>query len=154
MTESELDASQNAQSSSSVTAKFDTVYFYSMARFRVCSVCGSTSFKRVLVRLPSGRDRVTDFEACEKCKLVFLHPDQSPLDRLASGANHRDNVPADVIKTIVAALPDPGLGTTADGMIEYYKHPRLGQMALVFKRMRQADGGVFFWHLDDAKLLG
>ena len=73
----------------------DAVYFYSMARVRVCSVCGGTSLKRVLVQLPSGRDRVTDFEACEKCKLVFLHPDQSPLDRLISGANHRDNVPAD-----------------------------------------------------------
>lgn len=125
-----------------------------MARFRVCSVCNGTSFTRVLVRLPSGRDRITDFEACEKCKLVFLHPDQSPLDRLASGANPRANVPADVIEAIIAALPNPALETTADNLIELYRHAQLGKMALVFKKLRKAEGGACIWHLDDAKLLG
>lgn len=37
--------------------------------------------------------------------------------------------------------------------MEYYEHPKVGRMALLFKRMKKADGGAPFWHYDDARLL-
>ena len=36
-------------------------------------------------------------------------------------------------------MPDPVLEATASNLIEYYRNPRLGRMALVFKKLRKAD---------------
>lgn len=124
-----------------------------MARYRVCPVCSADHFKRVTVRLPSGRDRVTDFETCSRCSTVYFQPETSPFAPGSTQPDCRRHVSAEIVAAIVKALPDPALPTTEDELAEYYQHPVHGKMALKFKRMRKVDNGPFFWHFDDAKLL-
>jgi hypothetical protein len=85
--------------------------------------------------------------------LVFFQPELGPVERFAR-PNYRQHIPANVVEAIAKALPDPALQTIAGELREYYEHPDLGRMTLMFKRMQKAEGGPFFWHLDDAKLLG
>jgi hypothetical protein len=124
-----------------------------MARKIVCPVCDSERFRKVVVRLPSGRVRTTDFEACRRCATVFFRPEEHPGARDSTVSDYSWHMPANVINAITKSLPDPTLPTTADDFTEYYQHPDYGRVALVFRRMHKADGGAAFWHLDAAKRL-
>ena len=121
-------------------------------RQKICPACNGTHFKRVIVTLPSGRDRDTVFVYCCRCLLVFFRPEDKS-DNIIK-PNYARYVPADLVDTIKRALPDPTQPTTSDSLTEHYLHPELGRMALVFKRLQKAGGGTFVWHLDEARLVG
>ena len=57
-----------------------------MARQRYCPVCEGDHFKKVVITLPSGRARETEFNYCCRCLLVFFQdrPRAAPAARPVS----------------------------------------------------------------------
>lgn len=45
-----------------------------MAGGFTCRSCGSSEFEQVVVRLPSGMLRQTDFFCCRACRTVYFDP--------------------------------------------------------------------------------
>jgi hypothetical protein len=132
----------------------NTVYLYSMARKIVCPVCDGERFRKVVVTLPSGKDRVTDFEACLRCATVFYRPEprQERIER--NIRNYTSFVAAEVSSTIAKSFPDANMATV-EMQSAYYKHPTFGCLVLTYKRKEIVGTNEtgMQWHLVEAKRL-
>lgn len=131
-----------------------TAYITSMARKMVCPVCDSERFRQVVVKLPSGKERVTDFEACKRCRTVFHRPDEPTATRDSNVSDFAWYVPSNVSAEISKTFPD---ANSADVEVQtaQYQHPNYGRLVLIFKR-KQTHGtneAGMKWYLVEAKRL-
>ena len=123
-----------------------------MARKIVCPVCESERFRKIVVKLPSGKDRVTEFEACRRCATVFYRPDEPATGERSNITNFASHVPTDVSSSIAKSFPDPNTATVAM-QSAHYKHPTFGRLVLIYKRgeIRGTGETGMKWHLVEAK---
>ena len=104
-----------------------------MARKIVCPVCDSERFRKVIVKLPSGKDRVTEFEACRRCATVFHRPNEPARQSVSNIIDFASHVLADISSSIAKSFPDPN-STTVVMQSAHYKHPTFGRLVLIYKR--------------------
>ena len=125
-----------------------------MARKIVCPVCESERFRTVVVKLPTGKDRITEFEACRRCATVFHRPEYRSAIASPEITDFASHVSVDVSGTIAKSFPDPN-SATVDVQSAHYQDPTFGRLVLIYKR-RQAvgtgDAGMK-WQLVEAKRL-
>ena len=123
-----------------------------MARKIVCPVCDSERFRKVVVKLPSGKDRVTEFEACRRCATVFHRPEETPRESVSNISDFASHVPTDVSSSIAKSFPDPNSATVAM-QSAHYKHPTFGRLVLIYKRgeIRGTGETGMKWQLVEAK---
>jgi len=124
-----------------------------MARKIVCPVCDSERFRQVVVKLPSGQERVTEFEACRRCRTVFHRPD-NPVDLDSHVSDYAWYLPSAVTSEIAKSFPD---ANSADAEVQtaQYQHPNYGRLVLIFQR-KQTHGRnatAMKWYLVEAKRL-
>ena len=123
-----------------------------MARKVVCPVCESERFRTVVVKLPTGKDRVTEFEACRRCATVFHR--QEPQRAIASTEinDFASHVSVDVSSTIAKSFPNPD-SATVDVQSAHYQHPTFGRLVLIYKRRKALGSGAtgMNWQLVEAK---
>jgi hypothetical protein len=118
----------------------------------VCPVCDSERFRKVVVKLPSGKDRITEFEACRRCATVFHRPGEpaaAPVSNISDFASH---VPTDVSGHIAKTFPDPNTAQV-EMQSAHYRHPTFGRLVLIYKRQEIRGTGKtgMKWQLVEAK---
>lgn len=123
-----------------------------MARKIICPVCESERFRTVVVKLPNGKDRVTEFEACRRCATVFHRPE--PQRAIASTVitDFASYVSVDVSGAIAKSFPDPNTAVV-DVQSAHYQDPTFGRLVLIYKRREAvgtADTGMK-WQLVEAR---
>ncbi len=132
-----------------------------MARKIVCRVCDSERFRKVVVTLPSGQDRVTDFDYCLRCSTVFYRPGERealptelPAGSLSNVTNFTWHISPAVCAAIAKSFADPN---TVKGQMQsaHYQHPTFGRLLLIFKaiEVRGTDEEGMKWHLEEARRL-
>lgn len=105
-----------------------------------CPVCDASSFTKVVVTLPSGQTRETEFVSCRSCGTVFFDKRYA---RHAVASNAQDfaaHVPPEVVETIASHLPD-ATASRVEMASDLYRHPRFGQLCVIFKREPDENGG-------------
>jgi len=63
-----------------------------MAASFTCRACGGSDFEQVVVRLPSGMLRQTDFFCCRGCRTVYFDPQTFSAGRPAGVAAMRPDL--------------------------------------------------------------
>ena len=115
-------------------------------------MCESERFRSVVIKLPSGRDRVTEFEACRRCATVFHRPEQQRPVSSTAVSDFASHVTVDVSGTIAKSFPDPN-SATVDVQSAHYQDPTFGRLVLIYKRREvigTGDRGMK-WQLVEAK---
>lgn len=125
-----------------------------MARKIICPVCESERFRTIVIKLPSGKNRITEFEACRRCATVFHRPEETATEHESNISDFASHVPTDVSRQIAKTFPDFNTASV-DTQTAHYKHPTFGRLVLLFKRTETK--GIsepdIRWHLIEAKRL-
>ena len=113
--------------------------------------------------LPSGKDRVTDFDYCLRCSTVFYRPSEQealpasveqPERFLSNVTNFRWHIAPAVCATIAKSFAD---SNTVKGQMQsaHYQHPIFGRLLLIFKAIeaRGTNAEGMKWHLEEARRL-
>lgn len=104
-----------------------------MPRKIVCRICDSERFRKVVVTLPSGKERVTDFDYCMACRTVFFRPEQRDrVGQYQTLSNFKGHVPVNMIAAMVSTFPDANTTELTEKSV-HYGHDTFGRLVLKFQ---------------------
>jgi len=127
-----------------------------MTRKIVCRVCDSERFRKVVVTLSSGKNRVTDFVYCLRCTAMFFRPDNPPVSPApiveSNVSNFTHHIPVNMTAALISTFPDPNVAKI-DSKAVHYSHETFGHLLLMFKvvEAKHLGGDNKMWQLVKAK---